>query len=187
MRTFLGISIPDEVKEQLTSICYGLPDIKWVREENFHITLVFLGEQGSDDIDRISEFCSRISLPDFDLRLQSVGFFGKQKSPSILFANVEKNSNLLQLQKTLDSGLRKRGFNPERQEYHPHVTIGRFKNANGERISLYLEEFTGFSSSRFPVLEFHIYSSKSSSDGPIYTIEESFSLLPSYRDYGKTL
>ncbi|EKN97715.1 LigT-like phosphoesterase domain protein [Leptospira interrogans serovar Pomona str. Pomona] len=39
MRTFLGISIPEEIKEQLTSICYGLPDIRWVPKENFHITL----------------------------------------------------------------------------------------------------------------------------------------------------
>ncbi|MBM9499278.1 RNA 2',3'-cyclic phosphodiesterase [Leptospira sp. 201903071] len=187
MRTFLGISIPDGVKEQLTSICFGLPDIKWVSDENFHITLVFLGEQNSEDVERISEFCSEISLPDFDLELRSVGFFGKQKSPSILFANVEKNLTLLQLQKTLDSGLRKRGFNPERQDYHPHVTMGRFKNTNLDRISLYLEEFSGFSSSRFPVLEFHIYSSKSSSDGPTYTIEESFSLFPSYKNYGKIL
>ncbi|AOP35815.1 2'-5' RNA ligase [Leptospira tipperaryensis] len=185
MRTFLGISIPDAVKEQLTSICYGLPDIKWVREENFHITLVFLGEQNSDDIDRISEFCSGISLPDFELELKSVGFFGKQKSPSILFANVEQNPTLFQLQKTLDSGLRKLGFSPERQDYHPHVTIGRFKTTHGGKISLYLEEFSNFSSSRFSISEFHIYSSKSSSDGPIYTIEESFSLFPSYKNYGK--
>ncbi|PJZ61129.1 RNA 2',3'-cyclic phosphodiesterase [Leptospira adleri] len=187
MRTFLGISIPDGVKEQLTSICYGLPDVKWVAEENFHITLVFLGEQNFEDVDRISEFCSKISISDFDLELHSVSFFGKQKSPSILFAGVERNPALIQLQKALDSGLRKRGFSPERQDYHPHVTIGRFKNARAEKISIYLEEFSNFSSSRFSVSEFHIYSSKSSADGPIYTIEESFSLFPSYKNYGKTL
>lgn len=186
MRTFLGISIPDEVKEQLTSICYGLPDIKWVDEENFHITLVFLGEQTQEEVDRISDFCSEISVSNFDLELRSVGVFGKQKSPSILFAEVKQNPHLLQLQKILDSGLRKRGIQPERQEYHPHVTIGRFKNFYNAKISPYLEEFSDFSSSSFAVSEFHIYSSRSSANGPIYRIEESFSLLPSYKDYGKT-
>ncbi|EMO03667.1 hypothetical protein LEP1GSC116_0087 [Leptospira interrogans serovar Icterohaemorrhagiae str. Verdun HP] len=32
---------------------------------------------------------------------------------------------------------------------------------------------------RFP--NFHIYSSKTFSNGPVYSIEESFSLLPSYK------
>ncbi|EMO64539.1 2'-5' RNA ligase [Leptospira borgpetersenii serovar Pomona str. 200901868] len=182
MRTFLGISIPEEVKEQLTSICYGLPDVRWVLKENFHITLVFLGEQSNEQVDTLSEFCSQISFPEFDLNLKSVGTFGKQKSPSILFTALNFSPELLQLQKTLDSGVRRLGLFPDRQEYHPHLTIGRFKNANGTRILAYLEEFAGFTSSYFRVSEFHIYSSKTFSNGPVYFIEESFSLLPSYKN-----
>ncbi|MCG6166326.1 RNA 2',3'-cyclic phosphodiesterase [Leptospira sp. FAT2] len=179
MRTFLGISVPEEVKEQLTSICYGIPDVRWVPKENFHITLVFLGEQSNEKLDVLSEFCSTVSSPSFHLNLKSVGTFGKQKSPSILFAEVSAPPELLQLQKTLDGGLRRFGFSPDRQDYHPHLTIGRFKNTNGTRVLTYLEEFSDFSTSDFPVSEFHIYSSKTFSDGPVYFIEESFSLLPS--------
>ncbi|EMM85787.1 2'-5' RNA ligase [Leptospira santarosai str. 2000027870] len=182
MRTFLGISIPEEVKEQLTSICYGLPDVRWVLKENFHITLVFLGEQSDEQLNILSDFCSRISFPEFDLNLKSVGTFGKQKSPSILFAALNFSPELLQLQKTLDSGTRRLGLSPDRQEYLPHLTIGRFKNSNGTRVRTYLEEFAGFSSSHFTVSEFHIYSSKTFSEGPIYSIEESFSLLPSHKN-----
>ncbi|EMJ98000.1 RNA 2',3'-cyclic phosphodiesterase [Leptospira alstonii] len=183
MRTFLGISIPEEVKEQLTSICFGLPDVRWVPKENFHVTLVFLGEQSADRIDVLSDFCSRISFPEFDLSLKSVGTFGKQKSPSILFAALNPSPELLQLRKTLDSGTRRLGLSPDRQDYHPHLTIGRFKNSNGTRVSTYLEEFSDFTSSNFRVSEFHIYSSKTFSDGPFYSIEESFSLLPSYKNH----
>ncbi|EQA64729.1 2'-5' RNA ligase-like protein [Leptospira alexanderi serovar Manhao 3 str. L 60] len=87
MRTFLGISIPEEVKEQLTSICYGLPDVRWVLRENFHITLVFLGDQSNEQVDTLSEFCSQISFPEFDLNLQSVGTFGK-KNPLRFFLQL---------------------------------------------------------------------------------------------------
>ncbi|TGM08919.1 RNA 2',3'-cyclic phosphodiesterase [Leptospira barantonii] len=183
MRTFLGIAVPDEVKEQLTSICFGLPDVRWVPKENFHVTLVFLGEQSVEQLEILSEFCSRVSFPEFHLNLKSVGTFGKQKSPSILFADVNPSPELLKLQKILDSGIRRIGLQPDRQDYHPHVTVGRFKNSNGIRVLTYLEEFSGFISSSFPVSEFHIYSSKTFSEGPIYSIEESFSLLPSYKNY----
>ncbi|XDD50331.1 RNA 2',3'-cyclic phosphodiesterase [Leptospira sp. WS92.C1] len=178
MRTFLGISIPEDVKGQLTSICYGLPDVRWVPEENFHITLVFLGEQSPEQIETLSEFCSKVSHPEFHLSLSSVGTFGKQKSPSILFADILSSPELSHLQKILDSGLRRLGFTPDRQDYHPHLTIGRFKNSNESRILMYLEEFSNFSSSDFRVSEFHIYFSRNRSDGPVYTIQESFSLLP---------
>ncbi|EKR64154.1 MULTISPECIES: RNA 2',3'-cyclic phosphodiesterase [Leptospira] len=181
MRTFLGISIPEEVKEQLTSICYGLPDVRWVLKENFHITLVFLGEQSNEQVDILSEFCSQISFPEFDLNLKSVGTF-ERKSPSILFTTLNFSPELLQFQKTLDSGARRLGLSPDRQEYRPHLTIGRFKNSNKTRILEYLEEFADFASSNFRVSEFHIYSSKTFSDGPVYSIEESFSLLPSYKN-----
>lgn len=184
MRTFLGIAVPEEVREQLTSICFGLPDVRWVSEENFHITLVFLGELSEEQLDVLSEFCSQVSFPEFHLNLKSVGTFGKQKSPSILFADVNSSAELLQLQKILDSGIRRLGLKPDRQDYHPHITIGRFKNSNETRVLTYLEEFSGFVSSSFSVSEFHIYSSKTFSDGPIYSVEESFSLLPSYKNYG---
>ncbi|TGK28089.1 RNA 2',3'-cyclic phosphodiesterase [Leptospira gomenensis] len=180
MRIFLGISVPEEVKEQLVRICYGLPDIRWVLPENFHVTLLFLGEQSREQVDVVSDFCSTIASPSFRLNLQSVGTFEKQKSPSILFAKVLLNEELVKLQKKLDSGIRKLGFAPERQEYRPHLTLGRFKNSNGLRVAAYLEEFSGFTSSEFYVSEFHIYSSRTFSEGPVYSIEESFSLLPSY-------
>ncbi|WP_061245095.1 RNA 2',3'-cyclic phosphodiesterase [Leptospira noguchii] len=181
MRTFLGISIPEEIKDELISICYGIPDIRWVPKENFHITLVFLGEQSAERLDILSDFCSEISFTEFDLGLKSVGTFGKQKSPSILFAAVKPSVELLQLHKSLDSGIRKLGFSIDRQNYQPHLTIGRFKNSNETRVTTYLEEFANFVSSNFKVSEFHIYSSKTSSNGPVYSIEESFSLLPSYK------
>ncbi|MDV6234107.1 RNA 2',3'-cyclic phosphodiesterase [Leptospira ellisii] len=180
MRIFLGISVPEEVREQLARICYGLPDVRWVSSENFHITLLFLGEQPKERFDVVSDLCSEIVSPAFKLRLQSVGTFGKQKSPSILFANVRISEELTRLQKTLDSGIRKLGFAPERQEYRPHLTVGRFKNSNGLRVAAYLEEFSDFTSSEFDVSEFHIYSSRTLSEGPVYSVEESFSLLPSY-------
>ncbi|EPG73614.1 2'-5' RNA ligase [Leptospira fainei serovar Hurstbridge str. BUT 6] len=175
MRIFLGISLPDRVREVLAGICYGLEGARWVSPENFHITLVFLGEISPDKVEQVHEICASIVVKPFSVSLNGLGWF-RQKSPSILYVRVDRSVELQELQKTLESGCRRFGFSVEKREYVPHVTIGRLRDVAQGKAMVYLDEFESINAPAFEVNEFHIYSSRSGGEGPIYRIEDSFSL-----------
>ena len=44
MRLFLGLEIPPEIVSKLDPLFFGLPGANWVKKEELHITLRFLGE-----------------------------------------------------------------------------------------------------------------------------------------------
>ena len=44
MRLFVGIALPEDIRFQLSLLCSGLPNVRWVPPANFHITLRFIGE-----------------------------------------------------------------------------------------------------------------------------------------------
>ena len=176
MRSFLGLALPDSIKSDLEKICFGLEEIRWVSPENFHATLVFLGELKSEEIEKVSEICSQVSEKSFSLEIKGVGFFGN-KFPEILYVGVTLSEELKRLQKVLESTLRREGFSIDKRDYRPHITIGRFKRTPEKRLDLYLNEFSSFQTDIVPVSEFHLFSSRSGANGQIYSVEESYPLL----------
>ena len=44
MRLFVAVDLPADLKEQLASLCQGIPGARWVPPENMHLTLRFIGE-----------------------------------------------------------------------------------------------------------------------------------------------
>ena len=42
-RLFVGIDFPAEVKSLLSQLCTGMPEVRWVEPERFHVTLRFIG------------------------------------------------------------------------------------------------------------------------------------------------
>ncbi|TGK03012.1 RNA 2',3'-cyclic phosphodiesterase [Leptospira langatensis] len=175
MRTFLGLSLPNEVRERIQGICYGLEEIRWVLPENFHTTLVFLGELDREQIETVSEISSQIGQSPFSIEVLGLGIFG-HKSPEILYVSVSFSEALFRLQKSLDSSLRRVGFSLEKRDYKPHITIGRFKRDREKRLEMYLKEFDQFHIPNIEIREFHLFSSRSGSNGPIYSVEETYPL-----------
>lgn len=173
MRTFIGLSLPEKIRDSIARICYGIEGARWVPEENFHVTLVFLGELDSTEFDSLREICTNVSAGSFPLKADGLGWFGFKK-PAILYIACDPDPRLLNLQKTLESGCKRAGFSVEKREYKPHITIARFRDSAQRSVMTYLEEFRDFTLPVFEPGEFHIYSSRSGTDGPIYRIEESF-------------
>lgn len=87
MRLFTAIPVPDDIKQYATVIKKQLestsPDIKWVEEENYHLTLKFLGEVSPDDLQQLYDFLERaaVSSTSFRLRLQGMGFYPHRRRP----------------------------------------------------------------------------------------------------------
>lgn len=103
--------------------------IKWVEEENIHITLKFFGETDEREIPRIgSVLTSRAANTNsFGISLQTLGIFGSSYAPRVIWTGIEPNAELTLLMRALHGDLVAAGFVSDRQNLIPHLTLGRIK------------------------------------------------------------
>jgi len=109
---------------------------KWVYEEDYHITLKYLGVCDADRLSAVREQLETIRGPmPFTLRLSGIGYFGRRENPRILWAGVEGELDKLhELQARVEKAMNVIGFEAENRPYRPHVTIA--KNFQGTHFDL---------------------------------------------------
>ena len=135
MRAFLAISLPPEIKAQLTNAVQRLApvalDVKWCTPEQFHLTLAFLGEVSPAILPHVTAAAGRVcaALPAFSCRARGFGFFGTKRNPKTLWAGVDPSPELEALHEGLWAQLKKFGFENSEDEFRPHITLGRCREA----------------------------------------------------------
>jgi 2'-5' RNA ligase len=178
VRLFVGIEIPRELRERLASIQVGVVGAKWVPEENFHITLRFIGEV--DDalgLDLAHEL-DRIRAPGFDLTLSGAGHFESNRRVRQLWIGVERSDALIDLRGRVD-GVVTRAVGPDNQRFRPHVTVARLNGAKPDAVKNWLAANTLFKSIPFAIERFVLFSSFLSKSNAIYRVEAEYPLAPS--------
>jgi 2'-5' RNA ligase len=180
-RLFLAINIPDEIKDELCDLRITTPEVSWVRWQNYHLTLKFLGGaiSSSDEMEIIRRV-SQIKMEPFNLRLSSVGFFGSEKKPRILWCGVSEEPSLRELNKRCSESLASLGLikkSDQIMKFYPHVTLGRPKKLRYEKVAEFLQTFSTYRSEVFPIDSFYLMRSDLTSEGAVYTVEEEFKLL----------
>ena len=142
MRCFIAIEISEVIKSVLLEIeeelkKYGA-DVRWVKPDNIHLTLKFLGNIKDESTDKIiktvEEICSRYDS--FDLMIKGLGIFPNRKSPRVLWVGIEGNDILAALQKEIDEGMSSLGFENEKRKFTAHLTLGRFRSPRGNEALL---------------------------------------------------
>lgn len=130
MRTFIAISLSDEIKDSLEHAQQAAAELcrkgRYTPKENFHVTLHFLGEiqpQEVDDVVQAMMETARSNRP-FTLHLEGLGFFPRGKE-GVLWAGVETNVALQRLFRHLQTNLGREGFAREKRGLRPHITLGR--------------------------------------------------------------
>jgi len=178
IRLFIGLELPAMTRERLALLCAGLPGAKWVKPENLHLTLRFIGEVENGLAEDIDEALARVRAPRFDLALDSVGFFGKPAAARILWAGVAKSEPLSHLQMKVETAVQRAGLPAEERKFSPHVTLARLKGAPLQRLRRYVGENADFRAGPIAVERFTLFSSFLSSSGAIYTPEAYYDLDP---------
>ena len=132
MRTFVAVFPPPEVREALVGAARELPvagPVRWVRPENVHLTLKFLGDVSKEDLlDRVAEalgaVCGRHEP--FEAEPSAFGAFPSVKRARILWAGIDRGSDRLRaLAEDVESSMEPLGFESEDRAYMPHLTLGR--------------------------------------------------------------
>jgi 2'-5' RNA ligase len=182
MRLFVALALPDDLVERLERMCAGLPGAVWVRPENLHVTLRFIGEVDALQANDIDAALSAVSVPSFQLSLTGLGQFGEGRKTRAVWVGVAPTPELAALQSKIERAIVRAGLEPESRKFHPHVTLARFSSNPGIKLRTFFAQHALFRTTPFEVTSFELYSSVLGSGAPLYNREASYVLKP-----GKTL
>jgi 2'-5' RNA ligase len=177
IRTFIAIELPEKiiytiskVQEEIKS--YGLK-IRWVRPENIHLTLKFLGDIQEADTEKVARAVSEsvTGHPPISLAVKGIGVFPGIRRPRVIWLGVSNQLDVLTtFQKTLDEKLEAIGFPKEKRPFRGHLTLGRIKSKiDPKTLNDVLKEFTRFESESFSADRIILYKSELKPKGPVYT------------------
>ena len=178
MRCFVAIDIDQDVRAGLKSLQgrirrsgFDEPAVKWVRTEQIHLTLKFLGEIKDKDLVEVCQIVEEVASAGakFSFTVKGVGVFG---SPAkVLWAGIEQNEYLLRLQKELNNRLAEVGFSADRRGFSAHLTLCRIKNASaGRKMAQIATEYGDLEIGSTTVDSICVYKSELTKRGPDYTL-----------------
>lgn len=142
-RIFIAINLPKDIKAQLL-VCQkeikNLP-IRWVKKDNLHITLMFLGflkDEEVAEVCRITKEVVQKSTP-FLINLTEISYGPPQKMPPrMVWISGEKSQEIANLKDSLEKELLEtpatNNFKAEARAFSPHITLGRIKQWEWRRI-----------------------------------------------------
>jgi RNA 2',3'-cyclic 3'-phosphodiesterase len=133
IRSFIAIEYPPAIKQAIlavisqgkTKIHPGL--VRWIPENNLHITLKFLGEVEESKLadlkNLITESCH--NFPSFPISIEGSGVFPNPSRPRILWIGSGECPEVIDLVQRLEQLASRIGVQPQEKPFTPHLTIGR--------------------------------------------------------------
>jgi len=174
-RLFTGLEIPADIAQRLSLLRGGIPGARWIDAENFHVTLRFIGDIDDRTADEVADALARVRRNEFDLQFSSLDSFGNAKPHSVV-ARIAPSRALSELQAEHERILQRIGLPPEGRKYTPHVTLARLRNTPHRDVAAYLAVRGGLLSAAFHVTRFVLFSSKASTGGGPYIVEQAYPL-----------
>lgn len=176
IRTFICIDVSESIKSRLAVLQEELrkldASVSWVKPDNIHLTLEFLGDVPAaklpkviEAVRRVCDFCSR-----FEVEASGAGCFPSPRKPNVLWVGlVHLPDALLSLQRNLEVALEVEGFARETKPFKPHLTIGRIRQPRNAQIVASELLSLGFATERFPADEVIVMRSDLTPRGALYT------------------
>ncbi len=192
MRLFVALDIDEAIQQRLDdyvrTLQPRLPGVRFVRSNNYHVTLKFLGEV--HNVEAVRACLRQLRPASLQINVGGVGFFPDARAPRVFWAGVHSSTNasaLPALARAVDQSLEALGFAQER-DYHPHLTLARNGSAKPRRKrrepppGAFAQLTHIVASSPAPEFgtmtarEFFLYESRLSPSGPSYHKLEAFTL-----------
>ena len=183
-RLFFALEIPSETRKNAVSLVesFNIPQsqVRWVRGENLHITLKFLGDVADDQVPAISDAARGVAqkFEPIDIEVAGMGLFPNHEKPQIVWLGAEgETDTLASLEAALSKALEPLGFPADERRYTPHITIGRVKSdvVRGKLVRIVHErhhERMGAAG----VFSIVLFESSLKPHGPVYSVVEVFPL-----------
>lgn len=137
LRCFIAVELNNQIRKDLGDFINILKkqtgDVKWVSQQNLHITLKFLGNTQDVLLPEIKESLLHIvsSYNPFYIKIYGTGIFPSRKNPKILWTGITNAEPLVELKGEIENAMELLGFEREDKQFRPHLTIGRVKSTRG--------------------------------------------------------
>lgn len=129
MRLFFGLPLPEDIRLAAAAharACAAVMPGRYVREDNYHITLAFLGDVPPERVSEAAAVLHRrlSAFPAPSLSLGETGFFGREQN-AILILHVLSDPPLDSLHDALIGDLLASGLPCDKGPFSPHITLAR--------------------------------------------------------------
>ncbi len=183
-RIFIAIKIyiGENLLNMISNLKSGLKDekIKWTETENFHVTLVFLGDTEESKIKEINSML-RTTCEDFgklEIFIKGSGVFKNFNDTRILWTGIEPSEKLNKLYDCIKTGLKDTGISLEERIFRPHITLGRIKNIRDhDNLKFLVTGYLNADMQSQQVNEVILYESILIHTGPVYKPLENYPLV----------
>lgn len=166
-RLFIAIRPPEHVRDLLIDAMDDSPALRWVGDEQLHLTLRFIGEVERPVANDIAAALERIRSPAFDLRIADVGKF-EQRNGGALWAGVSPKQPVVALAAKVERAIQQAGLEAEHRAFMPHITLARWNRRNAEAVDAFLRRNSDLRSEPFGVDRFILFESRLSRHGAHY-------------------
>lgn len=134
IRAFIAIELTEDIHNNLRklqdSLKNSMPDVRWVKYGNVHLTLKFLGDTKVSMLDAIGKTIQSIAdkHSSFTISLAGLGAFPNPRKPSVIWTSIDKGKEeVAKLAIEVESAMEQFGFSREKRTFKPHLTIGRVR------------------------------------------------------------
>ena len=176
MRLFLAVFPPAEVQRAAFGFIEALrrpgDGVSWVKPENLHYTLRFLGEVGEDGARRAAESATEAAKSrEFAAALGGLGAFPDPRRARVIWVGMSEGGEaLVALAHDLDRALAKRGFGAPDKLFSAHLTLGRVREPGRDWTETLAAPRPADPAARFTVDRICVVESQLSPRGSIYTV-----------------
>lgn len=176
MRAFVAVDAPGSEalvrlqNEIISATGWSQRDAKQVEAQNFHFTIIFLGEIADDDREGIESGLASVNFEPFPLSYSGVGAFPRPEAARIVWVGVEEaaSTKLAHLAEKVHSALSPAGFRPDKP-FSPHLTIFRIKADRPVDITAISRKYEGSRIAGGTIDGVHLKRSELGSSGPVYS------------------
>jgi RNA 2',3'-cyclic 3'-phosphodiesterase len=135
-RCFVALPLPPEVvtsarqSQRHVQNTVGQLEVRWVKPEQMHLTLRFMGQVAADQIPALIAELDRIATatPTFQLRTGLPGCFPNHGQPRVIWLGLAGDlAALARLQNAVAQATQPWGDPTDDKAFQPHLTLGRVK------------------------------------------------------------
>ena len=183
MRLFVALEIPAVVRDNLAAFIKDTKKdvrdlteqlsekrVRWMRPENLHVTLKFIGEVADARVEGIRGALRAVHAEaPLDLRFRGLGFFPNENRPTVLWTGLRAAADLPSLRGDIDRALATQGIAKEKRAFLPHLTLARFTSPGlHETLRAVIRKNSERDFGSFQAREFYLVQSKLKPSGAEY-------------------
>lgn len=173
-RLFVALAAPRPLARALSAFQQGWEEARWVPPSNLHLTLAFPGDVEVDAVPELVQKLAGIEQAPFLIRLSAFRLMAHGRA---LALTARPSAEMERLHEAVQAALTESGMATEQREFHPHVTLARFRRMVArDRFAAYISSLSLKRLPRWQAQEFTLFESFLGPKGAAYVPLATFPL-----------